>query len=322
MWLLSADESRADLAGWAALLLVLLVTAAGAPLLLHARTASDAVSEGGSGEGAVSAWHVWYFGWLTAVSTGLGVIPFFFSERVPKDVYLGVSNALAAGMMISASLGLVWEGMDTAYIPGFFGYQPGWRVLPGFALGVLNIMLTKRVLAKYDDLTVPHMKAQDVRKVILIIFVMTLHSVSEGIGIGVSFGGKSGTQLGQFISLSLGIHNIPEGLAVALVMRSRGFTKLRTIIWCIFTSLPQPIMAVPAYLFIENFEPMLAAGLGFAAGAMVYVAIFELMAEAVEQCGRLRTGAIVAIAFCLMTFSQERMKGSIFDSPDGHGGEF
>jgi hypothetical protein len=57
-------------------------------------------------------------------------------------------------------------------------------------------------------------------------------------------------------------------------------------------------------------------------GAMVYVAIFELMAEAVEQCGRLRTGAIVAIAFCLMTFSQERMKGSIFDSPDGHGGEF
>jgi hypothetical protein len=67
------------------------------------------------------------------------------------------------------------------------------------------------------------------------IFVMTLHSVSEGIGIGVSFGGKSGTQLGQFISLSLGIHNIPEGLAVALVMRSRGFTKLRTIIWYALT---------------------------------------------------------------------------------------
>lgn len=98
-------------------------------------------------------------------------------------------------MMISASLGLLWEGMDTADIPGkasrdrltqpassprpplllcftgFFGYQPFWRVMPGFVLGVLNILLTKRLLAKYDHdaLAVPHMKVQDVRKVILIV---------------------------------------------------------------------------------------------------------------------------------------------------------
>lgn len=306
MWYLRSDGKDPDYIGWAMLAVVIIVTVAGYPIV--AGTAADA-------EVHVTAWHVWYFGWLTAVSTGLGVVPFFFSEKVPQDVYLGVSNALAAGMMISASLGLLWEGMDTADIPGFFGYRPFWRVMPGFLLGVLNILLTKRVLAKYDHaaLAVPHMKVQDVRKVILIIFVMTLHSVSEGIGIGVSFGGKSGTQLGQFISLSLGIHNIPEGLAVALVMRSRGFTKLRTIIWCIFTSLPQPIMAVPAFLFIENFEPMLAAGLGFAAGAMIYVAIFELMAEAVEQCGPVRTGVIATAAFFLMSASQEQMKGSIFD---------
>lgn len=259
----------------------------------------------------VSAWQIWYYGWLTAVSTGLGVIPFFFSNESPKDVYLGISNAMAAGMMISASVGLLFEGMDTSYIPGFFGYKPFWRVAPGFVLGVLNIIATKKILARYDDISVPNV--QDVRKVILIIFVMTLHSVSEGIGIGVSFGGRSGMQLGQFISLSLGIHNIPEGLAVALVMQTRGVTKLRTFLWCVCTSLPQPIMAVPAFLFIENFEPMLAAGLGFAAGAMIYVAVFELMTEAVEQCGTLRTGVMAAVAFFVMTVAQEKVKGNIFD---------
>lgn len=307
MWYLRSDGSSPDYIGWVLLTVLITITVAGYSTVSGRLQNSDE---------PVTAWQVWYFGWLTAVSTGLGVAPFFFSEQIPKDMYLGISNALAAGMMISASMGLLWEGLNTADIPGFFGYQPCWRVLPGFACGVLNILLTKSVLAKYDlDLAVPNV--QDVKKVILIIFVMTLHSVSEGIGIGVSFGGKSGTQLGQFISLSLGIHNIPEGLAVALVMRSRGFTKLRTIIWCVFTSLPQPVMAVPAFLFIENFEPMLAAGLGFAAGAMIYVAIFELMAEAVEQCGTVRTGVTASIAFLLMTLSQDHMKDTIFGGLEG-----
>jgi ZIP family zinc transporter len=90
-------------------------------------------------------------------------------------------------MMIAASYSLVIEGTEP--IEGFYGYHSGYRLTAGFLLGIIFIHLTKNLLnTQGDDLQYNSITGQDFKKIILIIFVMTIHSFSEGVGIGVSFG--------------------------------------------------------------------------------------------------------------------------------------
>lgn len=254
--------------------------------------------------GDVTIHHVWYYGWLTAVSTGLGVVPLIFAPELDK-FWVGVSNAIAAGMMTAASYSLCYEGytfeepLDTSPFPSRS------RCNLGIILGILFILVTKKYLDAHEDLKVGSLVGADARKVLLIIFVMTLHSFSEGVGVGVSFGGEHGKKLGMFISASLAVHNIPEGLAVAIVLLPRKVSKITASLWCIVTSLPQPLMAVPTFLFVHRFIPILPIGLGFAGGAMAWVAFFELLIEAYEDTSLLITSFVSITSLTVMLIIQD-----------------
>eukprot|EP01038_Epipyxis_sp_PR26KG_P011488 gene11488-15387_t len=271
--------------------------------------------------GKVTTMHVWYYGWITAVSTGAGALPFLFFHD-PDKFWMGVSNAIAGGMMIAASVSLCIEG--ATFTDDSINLQPHdstQRTAIGFGVGIIFIFCTKKLLDHFGDFQLESIMTDEsgskktnsvsTQRVILIIIVMTLHSLTEGIGIGVSFGGKRGMQLGQFISLSLAVHNIPEGLAVALVMNSRKISPIRSGLWAIFTSLPQPITAIPAFIFVEKFVPLLPSGLGFAAGAMAYVALFELLVEATEETSVLVTAIVSLISSIIMMGMQHVVKISI-----------
>mmetsp|Transcript_1897 Transcript_1897/g.2730 ORF Transcript_1897/g.2730 Transcript_1897/m.2730 type:complete len:350 (+) Transcript_1897:387-1436(+) len=248
--------------------------------------------------------HVWYYGWLSAISTGLGVLPLIFSPNL-NTFYIGVSNAIAAGMMIAASYSLIMEGCTFNEPDDTVEMSSIARTTLGTLSGVLFIVGTKSFLDQYEDLKVGSIAGADARKILLIIFVMFLHSFAEGVGIGVSFGGINGSELGVFISTSLAMHNVPEGLAVAIVLLPRGVSKLTASLWCIATSLPQPLMAVPAFLFVHYFIPVLPIGLGFAGGAMAWVALFELLVEAYEDTNAITTGIISSISMAVMLGLQE-----------------
>ena len=226
----------------------------------------------------------------TAVATGLGALPFVFTASVsPRAV--AWADAIASGLMLGASFSLVAEGTALSTT----------GTLGGAALGVAFIVLTERVLWKYD-VPLAGLRGAGARRMLLILAVMTAHSFAEGVAVGVSFGG--GATLAAAITIAIAVHNIPEGLAISAVLRPQGIGLIACAGWSVLSSLPQPIMAVPAWLFVERVRPVLPWGLGFAAGAMVYMVLKELLPEAYEQAPARHVALLVSLSMVAMVLLQ------------------
>jgi ZIP family zinc transporter len=222
----------------------------------------------------VNVWTVTAAAAVTCLATGLGAVPFLFVRNGMARGWLGVSNAVASGFMLAASVGLLWQGWA-------LGVD---RLALGAVTGAIFIVGFRKLLGDGEDIVLGRLTGVDARKGLVIIAVMTAHSASEGVGVGVSYGG--GEKLGLLITLAIAIHNIPEGLAISLVLVPRGATVRSAAGWSIFSSLPQPLIAPLAYLFVEQFKPFLPVGLGFAAGAMIWMVFSELLPEAIHDASR------------------------------------
>lgn len=213
---------------------------------------------------------------ITAIFTGLGALPFLFVRDISNRV-LGLGNSLAAGLMLGASIGLIYEGATMESVD-----QPILRLIVGMVIGLVLIVLANNLLSDRDaEFHIGKVQGADALQMLLIVGVMTVHSFAEGIGVGVSWG--DGDSLGTLISAAIAIHNIPEGIAISLVLIPKGVSVWRAAGWSIFTSLPQPLMAVPAFLFVLAFRPFLPVGLGLAAGAMIWMVFSELLPDALEE---------------------------------------
>jgi len=234
---------------------------------------------------------VFLYGLITAVATGFGALPFLFLRQISARA-VASANAIAGGLMLGASFGIVAEGTN-------YG---GWQTLVGGLLGVLFILGTQHWLGDHDA-ALAEAGTADTRRMFLIVVVMTVHSFAEGVAVGVSFGG--GATLALAITLAIAVHNVPEGLAISAVLRPRGKTVLACAGWSIFSSLPQPIMAVPAFLFVDAFKKALPYGLGFAAGAMVFMVLEELLPEAYDQARRPIVALQVSMTLVAMVLFQQ-----------------
>ncbi|HZJ81930.1 MAG TPA: ZIP family metal transporter [Guyparkeria sp.] len=224
---------------------------------------------------------------ITALATGVGAIPLAFARHI-SDRWLSLGAAVAAGLMLAASHSLVAEGVPAG----------AWMVLIGMGAGLVLVVLADRWLDRAGAPDVGDLKGADARKMWLIVGVMTVHSFAEGIGVGVSYGG--GEELGTFITVAIAMHNVPEGLAIALVLVPRGVPVWQAAGWAIFSSLPQPLMAIPAYLLVTWFEPFLPVGFGLAAGAMIWMVFAEMLPDASRHLNPAHLAAVVVLAFMAM----------------------
>ena len=235
----------------------------------------------------VSLLTVFIAAWITAITTGIGAFPLVFADRI-SDRWLSIGAAIASGLMLAASHSLIGEGNSIG----------AWRTLIGIATGLLLIVMANQWMENHDTPDVGDLQGASARKALLIVGVMTLHSFAEGVGVGVSYGG--GEELGVFITTAIAVHNVPEGLAIALVLVPRGVSVWKAAGWSVFSSVPQPIMAVPAFLFVSTFEPLLPVGLGLAAGAMIWMVFSELMPDANKSLSPSGVGIVIVLSFMAM----------------------
>lgn len=226
---------------------------------------------------------------ITALATGLGALPFAFIRTVSPRV-VSNSNAIAAGLMLGATFGLMAEGTQ-------FGT---WQTVIGAQLGVMFVLISSRLIG--DDIEFGELRGAGARRVLLVLLVMTFHSVAEGVAVGASYAG--GVGLATFVTVAIAVHNIPEGLAISAVLRPQGTSVFKCGAWSVFSSLPQPIMAVPAFLFVDRFRPTLPYAMGFAAGAMLLMVLQELLPEAYEEGRRSEVGLLVSLTLFAMILFQ------------------
>ncbi len=142
---------------------------------------------------------------LTAVATGLGVIPLVFSKSIPARL-MSLAGALASGLLLAVAFKLLSEGTNVDSATTVLG------VIGGLAL----ISLGRRWLEQRASSEIGNLAGAGVLDAVILVGVMTIHSFPEGIAIGLSLG--KGLHFGFQITLAIALHNIPEGLAIGLVL--------------------------------------------------------------------------------------------------------
>ena len=244
------------------------------------------------------------FGTLgTFLITALGAAGIFFVRReVSGNLQCGFLG-FAGGVMIAASVwSLLLPGIDFAEANG----QVGWLVMTGgFLLGVITLLVADGLMKawyereKSTQLTLGKSTA-------MLIIAITTHNIPEGMAVGAVYAGwlygDSGITLAGALALSLGIaiQNFPEGAIISMPLKAEGVSKSRSFLYGTLSGAVEPIGAILTILLAGILVPVLPYALSFAAGAMVYVVVEELIPEmSVGKHSNIGT-ILFAVGFTLM----------------------
>lgn len=219
--------------------------------------------------------------------TGAGASLVFLVRSYNQKLLDGMMG-FAAGVMIAASFfSLLLPAMEMA---SESSSVPTWvPVVSGFLLGGLFIGVIDKIIP-HLHIGFPASDAEglpsSLHRSILLVMAITLHNIPEGLAVGVSFGALAydlpGAELAGAIALGLGIgiQNFPEGTSVSMPLRREGFSKLKSFNYGQISGIVEPIAGVIGASAVLLVKPILPYALAFAAGAMIYVVVEELIPEA------------------------------------------
>ena len=223
---------------------------------------------------------------FTFLMTTLGAsLVFFFRDKINagiQRIFLG----LAAGVMIAASVwSLLIPAIEEAEAAGGIGWVPA---AGGFLLGIAFLMLMDSLLPHlHPGAMQPEGVSSSWKRTTLLVFAVTLHNIPEGMAVGLSFalaaqhGGSVALNAGAIaLALGIGIQNFPEGAAISLPLRQEGFSAKKSFVLGSLSGIVEPIFGILAVLIAGGIQPLMPWLLSFAAGAMMYVVVEELIPEA------------------------------------------
>ena len=192
----------------------------------------------------------------------------------------------AGGIMISASF---WSLLQPSIELSQYQYKLQWfPPTAGFIFGVFFILILDKIIP-HLHLDFPENKKEGLKsnlnKTFLFILAVTLHNIPEGLAIGIAFGAaglvnsNATVTAAMSLALGIGIQNFPEGFAVSMPLKALGYSNGRSFFWGQASAIVEPIFAVLGVIAISFFHPILPYALSFAAGAMMYVVIEEVIPE-------------------------------------------
>jgi ZIP family zinc transporter len=239
--------------------------------------------------------------------TAIGAAGVFFFKTINRKVLDGMLG-FTAGVMIAASFwSLLAPAIEVSKEMGMISWLPA---AIGFLSGGFFLWGIDKILP-HLHLNEPKSKAEGIKtswhKTMLLFLAVTLHNFPEGLAIGVAFGAASagipGASFAGAIALAvgIGIQNFPEGFAVSIPFRREGETRFKSFMYGQGSALVEPVAAVLGAFAVTWFRPLLPYTLAFAAGAMIFVTVEEIIPESQKESTDIATiGAMIGFTIMMI----------------------
>lgn len=239
------------------------------------------------------------------LGTSLGAACVFFMKKSMNEMLQRILTGFAAGVMVAASVwSLLIPSLEQAEQMGKWSFLPA---VAGFWFGILFLLLLNRIIPHLhmnsEQAEGPKTKLQ---KTTMLVLAVTLHNIPEGMAVGVVYAGylsgnESITAMGALaLAIGIAIQNFPEGAIISMPLRAEGESKGKAFLGGVLSGAVEPIGALLTILAAGIIVPALPYLLSFAAGAMIYVVVEELIPE-MSEGNHSNLGTIFfALGFCVM----------------------